>query len=297
MISLGRCVLCIVKIAVMLETYALFLKPHDDIMLWFCDPILLIIFYLYFLQRVMMVNLPPLSDGENDGNLLRFLLARDRHQVKVAKIEVDLLQFGAFLLSVKQCFENKPAFCLLKEQHQGKDLQSTLQFHKCQSRLFQDELRGFWHLPHRVQVVAYVPHMSLILYVLPAFMVSEVAYVLAAFQQQQSMNCRLLKDVGVALLRLSCLFVAIPLLVLHYAQVLPYHKHKYYHEEVSEFEHVLDEQWLHWHKTLVMPLGLLCAFSPVVAMLYSCWYYRKWQHRNAIFTLREPLLNTEERQT
>jgi hypothetical protein len=234
----------------------------------------------------MMVNLPDLSDRENDGTLLRFILARNRRQVNLAKIEVDLLQFGAFCLSLKQCFDDKPAFCLLSEQDHGHTVESTLPFHDCQSRLFQDELRGFWHMPHRDQVAAYVPRMSLILYVLPAFMVSEVSYILAALQQEQSMNFRLLKELGVRLIRLSCLFVATPLLILHYAQVLPYRRNR---SEISEWQKMADDEWLLWHKALWIPVGLLCILSPCRAI----WYYMRWQSRNASFRLREPLLTSD----
>lgn len=292
--SLLRGALCILKLAVLLGMYAVFLKPDNTITLWLGDPLLLGLFYLYFLQRVMMVILPPLSDGVNDRSLLRFLLARDQHQVNVASWEIELLQFGAFFLSVRQCFIDKPAFCVTKEAHEGATLETIMRYHDCQNRQYEDNMpvrvfgsHVFWYLPHKLEIVAYLPHMGLILYVLPASLVSEVSQILAAFRDERSMNWRLAKELGVRLTKLFALFVAIPLLVLERALVLPATKN--HERQFAIFRHILGQELILWRDAFLVLLVLLCIFSPCIMF----WYYRNWQYRNGEFTLREPLLSNE----
>lgn len=288
-LSLLSVLFSIVKLGVFLEAYALFLEPKHNIMLWLGDPVLFGSFYLYFLQRVMMVVLPPLSDGINNANVLRFFVARDHNQVSVASVEVELLQFGAFFLSIKQCFDNKPAFCMLKEKQHGMITEHILPYHDCQQRLFQDNLRVYWFLPHKVQIVDYLPHMSLILFALPAFILSDASYVFASFGDEQRMSWRLAKELMVRLIRLLGLFVAIPVFVLVWAPVLPYMRN---HAYQSEFHHILNEELLLWFNALILMTAFFISISPCLAF----WYYRRWQYRNGNFTLSEPLLAQSQAQ-
>merc|ERR1712224_547332 len=142
---------------------------------------------------------------------MRFLLARDQHEVNGVSVESELLQFGAFLLSVKQCFDRNPVLCMLESRSEGKTSEDVLQFHDCAAQLFLNGVQVFWHMPGRGRIVIQFPNLGLVLYTLPAFAVTDASRMLAPFRHQRSISCRMVMEAGVRMTRLLVLFVAFPL--------------------------------------------------------------------------------------
>merc|ERR1712146_564813 len=86
--------------------------------------------------------------------------------------------------------------------------------HDCAAQIAEDHVSMRWHLPHHFQLVAELPRMGLIMYVLPGILVSDASYLWTTFGRERSMTWRLVMQLGLRLTRLFCLFVALPLFPL-----------------------------------------------------------------------------------